>query len=871
MLSKLARQWGGWLVLLCLTWSRPAAAQPPTGGGPVSLDHPSCASLWSVDGKRPARQRLVETCNRAVAGVAEARQELARTLIQLSRPGDAGASFLWYFRGVVFADPSGKPDTLSVPAYDEIQERLSRSAGSVDCSQLRPSFAAALPGPGAFRGMRRLDGARQCFKATSATSVAVADPDANYFVTGSAAAGDTVWLLREDESVPVQPPITDTRGAGGRDGVFVVTVPLHRSAVLWVVPDAKGARPLVFRIEPGPTAESSDRFIDSLGARRTFAFTVELDQNERLYINGQEQAGAPAGDGLHPTSVTLNGGIGANAVVVLKDMPVLGDTKDESQTYAILRDTVPLTESGFSYELDLRSAGQADTVGLLPVVPEACSAHGIDDGSVRARIREFLAAHRITVRELGILADAARKYAASVTALTQVSDTSAPTRNGGDNREQFGRGARKFLTQGFGSLLDLRVVCSTVPGSSSPLFGITATRIHLDRVARQDAERLSPHELDATGSLFDTASRVVTDPLDLRDGLVAPLATLWAKPHVRLTDVPAKTTIWDNLPIRVEVPKDDPSNAPLAWLQNDRVDLRVCNAARRANQLEGQFQRVWRSTGRDRRFPTANGSASVQFDQIIAGGYYIVAANHQPLTELKKSPERWWATASFRCVEVREPWLELGMDYYFWTWARGARKIEARPEKAEDRYVLGHFGESNGIALALGYWASRREGVSPASWADAARLHSIRQDGAIPYVYESRAAMIGVAYGWKVRWPYQSVRWLRFFPLEARAYVMPRLEWGNQSEVPAELTDFTQAAGGRASLSVDVTGALSAGVSLEPSRHLSLNLARIALAAPRIAQLVGGSFLDARLQRSVWWDPTVVLVTFGVGGSYEWE
>jgi len=182
------------------------------------------------------------------------------------------------------------------------------------------------------------------------------------------------------------------------------------------------------------------------------------------------------------------------------------------------------------------------------------------------------------------------------------------------------------------------------------------------------------------------------------------------------------------------------------------------------------------------------------------------------------------------------------------------------------------LGNSEGFALAFGYWSARRAGVTPASWADTARLKSIGASGQVEYTYDSHAIMVGLELGTRSCWFCFLGPWFRRWPVDGRLYFMPRLEWANDHGVPAELADFReQAAGGDRTLSLDLSLAAAGGLSWEITRNVTIRPLRLAVAAPRLAHLLQNSLADAGERRSVAWTPASLMFMLGLGAAYQWD
>lgn len=820
-----------------------------------------CSSLWSAEGRLERREELVAQCNRSNWTA------LLPSLTELARRGDWQASFLWYFRHR-FADIR-----KTIELHGDVSESLDRDpTDGVACRPLLDVLSGSLADPGALRRIRALGAADKCFAKGSKGGAPAAS---NYYVTLAAAKGDQAAILLDGEPYPKQLRGVTVPNAPAGVQVFLAAVPAQTGAVLLLEPAsvATATRPFVFRVEPNATPALADRYIDSISSRRTLTLTLELDWMRSLqapYLNGRRLEIQASDSARKVARVLLNGRTESNALVVV-DMPKESEKKSEKPK-AQFRDLIPHQASPFSYQLNLGEYAQM--VGILPIVPEACHEHGIDESSVRRRITEFLRAHGVMVGELGLLADVARKYTAVVTSITEMPGSSTTlSRHSAGNSETFGREAKTLLAQGFANLLDFRVSC-TRSASGKPLFGFTAVRVYLDRITVEDAEPFE-YRNDPNQRLFESSSHIVNDPLMLRDGAVRPVAQLWRESYVEIVD--RASPVWLHEGIRLRF--SSLSAKVTGWIQKlPENGSDPCAQYRAANELQDP---AMPRTKWARLETVKDTEATFEPGWLAGSGHYLavlIAGDSERQTKPTPNAADWFPRSSFHCIRVAEPWLETGADYYFGGIGRlQAEQVNARTEKRFDRFVLARIGTASGFAVNAGYWQARREGSTPSSWADTPRLGDVRVDGKIPYVYNSQALLFGVSYGGRLCLqcftPWGHRIWHRHFPIELHGHLLARFEWGSRAQLPPELKDFAEETSGGRSTSLDVTAGLALSIGFQLSNNVLIRPLNFSAFVPRVGHALSfaNPFIDDTAKRSVWWDPTVVLFTYGIGGAYQWD
>lgn len=424
-----------------------------------------------------------------------------------------------------------------------------------------------------------------------------------------------------------------------------------------------------------------------------------------------------------------------------------------------------------------------ERIVLLPLHVDAdCGRAGVNEIKLRERIQRFAREHRRPLeaaarelRDFSDVADFARGLAGFdelVAALR--GDATGRARGQDDSAQRLGGVAKEIRRQGFDRLISMSLSCYRVEAGWE--YSTVARSVDLNR-----AQQCGPNALEWDG-VFDAHTALLTDPHELYDGLVAPLARLLGLPYVHFKQAAEPQRFASDIRVAIELydpqraarfdpgsrhrcaqppardaPEADarpPSSPSTPVLRVWRFGALDCEHVAQSNQLRARAftpqkrdESALQWTDTDAAFREAQRSTSL----VRRGDWMLADDQDAPRSvEIAGNPLRpgnyllqsglagsELPQPSYRCLQITSEDAE-----YFFSLTRhmGVLAADSTLQQRYDRLLLrAGIGWRDGWSAVVGFGASTRTGLVPDSAPGSPREYRVLE----------RSLLVGPALSWQ--------------------------------------------------------------------------------------------------------------------------
>ena len=861
-------------------WSHPAIVG---GQSDAALDVEGCSLLWGLEDLTLAHRRaLHQACERGET--VETDPEVAATLDTIIEGPVAG--FALFSRAFQASTPV-KLATLVL------------NGGSDDCTRMRDVMGAALS-VAASDSERVTGGAEETVREVLDTTRAKTCLENATLLAEKRPLLSIVVGVDERVFVAYSGPLATFSQLAERDGMEISVAGRPRRLYVVVAPpeppdSSRGTTPPRFRVRiDGPAHSRPDLYSGRLdkdrillpesprsGARTCLHLQVAYPRGGLVVLDGEVRV--PRTSSSDKSAYTHYDQL----VYVLKgehQLLVLGSRNLRNERPVLSNRAIRVDSQSSAMCMPARFdlSPIRKEVGIMDEDVEAeCLSAGLDQIRLHQRLREFLANSRLSFSDLHGVTDALQAFQHAMGTVNSAGvAASGAKRERLDLLTNLGIAASERLRQGVKKLLRLRVNCSHRRDDWT--YAVSAVLIDLSEISRESRD---PVTGISTEHQVQSEVEELTDPVEFRDGVVAPVARVLGLPYTRFLpnmsqavtrprEMSTSASRYEQ-PIELLVASFVPNQAdsrPVthgatvrlrALAKDDAASL--CDSVRLANSLQGP--------GNDRTLPGAVAGASapresgrtaqvrVRVDPPGAGTYLATITTGEP--QDAREPQH--------CVHVVRSPIEVSLlgGVSFGSLFTPLRVLRSEQDYSIN-YLLASLGPRAGPALLVGVSNSSLRGQTSSSLDDIRAGVFYDENGKTAYTFRETSLLFGAGWSFSETLLCEWFGWCSTFGrrlnLTLRPSALLSIGLPSVDDIPIQLVDFRRDA--RQGVDADVFASIDVGFTYRVTPNYSFGLSA-QLLAPKLVDLLRYPFAERSDQnyRSVTFDPRLA---FALGARFSW-